>query len=70
MKWLIKRYMVEQHIDTLSELARESGIARRTLYDRMNDPKTFRLFELIALDDVLHFNDEDLAKLARGQFWK
>ena len=70
MKWLIKRYMVEEHIDTLSELARLSGIARRTLYDRIREPQTFRLFELIALDNVLHFNDDDLAKLARGQFWK
>lgn len=67
MKWLIKRYMVEQHIDTLAELSRLSGLAKRTLYDRLNNPKTMKIFELIALDNVLHFTDEDIAKLARGQ---
>ena len=67
MKWLIKRYMVEAHIESLSELAKAAGIARRTLYDRIDDPGTFRLFEIMALDKILHFSDEDLTKLARGQ---
>ena len=68
MKWLIKKYMVQQHIDSLAELAKMAGIARRTLYDRLEDPKTIKVFELEALDKILHFEDEDLVKLARGQF--
>lgn len=68
MKWLLKRYMLNQQIETFSELSRMSGIAKRTLYDRIQEPKTFRIFELEALDKVLHFSEEDLAKLARGQF--
>lgn len=67
MKWLLKRYMVEQHIDSLAALSRMTGIAKRTLYDRIKDPSTLKMFELIALDEALHFSDEDMVKLARGK---
>lgn len=66
MKWLIKKYMVMQHIDSLAELSKLTGIARRTLYDRIADPKTIRLYELEAIDKVLHFDDEDLIQLTKG----
>lgn len=66
MKWLLKRYMVEQQIESLSSLSRLTGISKRTLYDRIADPSTMRVFELTALDKVLHFSDEDMVKLARG----
>lgn len=67
MKWLIKQYMAAQHIESLSELARMTGLTRRKLYDRINDPKTFRMYEIIALDEILHFSNEDLLFLMRGE---
>ena len=66
MKWLLKRYMVEQHIDTLAELARMVGMTRKMLYDRIANPNTLRLYEIMALDKVLKFSDEDLIRLAKG----
>ena len=66
MKWLLKKYMVEQHIESLSSLSKLTGIAKRTLYDRIAQPTTLKVFEIKALDDVLHFSDEDMVKLARG----
>lgn len=68
MKWMLKRYMVERHIETLGQLADTTGIARRTLYDRINNPRTIKLYELAALDKVLHFTDEDLVRITRGEF--
>lgn len=68
MKWLIKKYMAEQHIESWDELANETGMQARTIYNRLNDPRKLRLFEIEALDSVLHFNDEDLLKLAKGNF--
>lgn len=67
MKWLIKKYMVEAHIDSISALAREIGMTRKTLCERITEPQNFRLFEIMALDRILHFTDEDLARLMRGQ---
>lgn len=67
MKWLIKRYMVEAHIESLVELSKRTGIAKRTLYDRIHDPNTLKIYELKALDEVLHFTEEDIIKLTRGQ---
>lgn len=67
MRWLLKRYMAQAHIETLAELADRTGIARRTLYDRINEPSTLRVYEIKALDGILHFADDDLAKLARGE---
>lgn len=67
MKWLLKRYMVEQHIDSFSALCRITGIAKRTLYDRIEEPNTMRIYELHALDEALHFSDEDMIRLTRGQ---
>lgn len=67
MKWLIKRYMARAQIESLQELAKATGIKRRHLTDLINDPRKIRVFEIIALNDVLQFSDEDLMKLARGQ---
>ncbi len=68
MKWLIKRYMIDAHIESLVELSKRTGIAKRTLYDRIHDQSTLKLFELNALDEILHFSEEDIIKLIRGQF--
>lgn len=67
MKWLLKRYMVEQQIDSFSALCRRTGIAKRTLYDRIAEPSTLRIFEIKALDEALHFSDEDIIKLTKGE---
>lgn len=67
MKWLIKRYMLDARIESFVELSKRTGISKRTLYDRLNDPSTLKIFELKALDEVLHFRDDDIVKLMRGQ---
>lgn len=66
MKWLIKAYMCKAHIESISELAARTGMTRRLLYDRISNPQTFRVYELMALDEVLHFTDEDMMGLIRG----
>ena len=68
MKQLIKLYMVINCIDSIDELVKSAGLKKRTLYDRFKDPKSIRVYEIAALDDVLHFSDEDLNKLVRGKF--
>ena len=67
MKWMLMRYMAEAHIDSFTDLAKATGIKRKTLYDRMREPRNIKAFEIEALDEVLHFNTEDIARLARGQ---
>lgn len=67
MKWLIKKYMIDAHIDSMIELAKRTGMSKFTLYDRIANPQSLRLFELMALDKILNFSDEDLCKLARGE---
>ena len=66
MKWLLKQYMAQAHIDSMEELAMSTGIAKRTLYNRIENPKSIRIYELVALDGVLHFKDDDLVRLAKG----
>lgn len=66
MKWLLKQYMAQAHIDSMEELAESTGIAKRTLYNRIDNPRTLRIYELVSLDDVLHFTNDDLVRLAKG----
>jgi len=66
MKWILRKYMGEAHIDSFTELSEITGITRRTLYDRISNPRTIRAYEINALDNVLHFSDEDLVRLATG----
>lgn len=66
MKWLLKQYMAQAHIDSMEELSENTGIAKRTLYNRIDNPRSIRIYELIALDDVLHFTNDDLVRLAKG----
>lgn len=65
MKWLLKRYMCQQRIESISELSKRSGIKRQHLYNLINEPQRIKIFELKALDEVLHFEDKDLLKLMR-----
>ena len=66
MKWLIKQYMGANHIENYVELSNMTGIKLRTLKRRINEPSTLLIYEFRALDDVLHFNDEDKLKLLAG----
>ena len=66
MKWLLKQYMAQAHIDSMEELAESTGISKRTLYNRIDNPRTLRIYELVSLDDVLHFTNDDLVRLAKG----
>lgn len=66
VKKLLRRYMVEADLDCFTELARETGIDYQRLNRRIADPHSFTVFEIISLDDVLHFSDEDLLLLVRG----
>ena len=58
--------MIEADIDNFTQLAKETGIDYQRLNRRVADPHSFTVFELISLDDVLHFSDEDLLLLVRG----
>jgi hypothetical protein len=64
---LFKRYMLNNDIDTFKGLAKETGIDYQTLLDHLTRPELFRVYELKALDEVLHFSSEDLLFLI---YWK
>lgn len=66
IKKILKLYMIEAEIDNFTQLAKETGIDYQRLNRRIADPHSFTVFELISLDDVLHFEDDDLLKLIRG----
>ena len=67
MKWLIEEYRVRAHIDSIEELAGRTGIDVQRLRKRIKEPQTIKLFELKALDKILHFKDEDLLKILKGE---
>ena len=66
IKKLLRRYMIEADIDSFTQLAKETGIDYQRLNRRIADPHSFTVLEIISLDDVLHFSDEDLLLLVRG----
>ena len=66
IKKLLKFYMIDCDIDSFRVLAKETGIDYQRLRRRLEDPHSFTVFELLALNDTLHFTDEDLLKLIRG----
>ena len=66
VKKILKLYMIEADIDNFTQLAKETGIDYQRLNRRIADPHSFTVFEIISLDDVLHFTDEDLLLLVRG----
>lgn len=65
IKKIIKSRMLDNDIDSFTELSKKSGICRQTLYDRMDNPGSFRLYEISTLDSLLHFTNEDLNYLVR-----
>lgn len=67
IKKLFKGYMVAYDIDNFRELSKVTGIDYQRLNRRIADPHSFTVFELLALNDALHFTDEDLLKLIKGE---
>lgn len=65
-KKLLKRYMIDADIDNFTQLSKETGIDYQRLNRRIADPHSFTVFELLALNDALHFTDEDLLQLIKG----
>lgn len=67
MKWLLEEYRTRNRIDSLKEIAERTGIDYQRLLKRIENPRSFKLFEIEALDELLHFTDEDLLKILRGE---
>ena len=64
---LFLSYMIQNDIEDYRELSNKTKIEYTRLRKRVHHPETLRMFELRALDDVLHFHDGDLILLARGE---
>ena len=67
IKKLLQLYMIETDISNFSELSRQSGIEYQTLNVRVKNPGTFRVYEIRQLNKLLHFSDEDLMILIKGE---
>ena len=67
MKWILRDYMNKARIESFRELSRRTGIEYRTLMNHISDVGKFRLFEIMALNDVLKFTDEDLVRILREE---
>lgn len=65
-KWILRSSSADAHISSDQQLASKVGINYCTLRSRFSNPGTLRLFELRALNDVLHFKDEDILKIVKG----
>ena len=68
MRFLLKEYMAINRISNFVELEKLTGFTKSTLFRRMKHPEELKLFEIRVLDEVLHFSDEDLARLVRCEF--
>ena len=65
MRWILRDYMNKKHIESFRELSRQTGIEYRTLMNHISDVGNFRLFEIMALNEILKFTDEDLVRILR-----
>lgn len=65
IKKLFQRYMLEHDIESFKELAKSVGMDYQTLRDRLIRPELFRAYEIKALNNLLHFSDEDLLNLIK-----
>ncbi len=66
IKKTLMLYMLEADIESFTQLAKETGIDYQRLNRRIADPHSLTVFEILALDNTLHFSDEDLLKLIKG----
>ena len=65
MEWLLREYMTKKHIRSMTELAKLTGIEYRTLLNHVNNVGNFRIYEVLALNEVLGLSDSDLLKILR-----
>lgn len=65
-KWKLKEYMTRAYISSIAELSRITGINKKTLFNRISEPTTLRVYEIMALHKVLKFSNDDLVKLITG----
>lgn len=65
MKKMFRMYMLKQDVESFKQLASLTGIKERNLEKKIVNPSMFRLYEIRALDEILHFSDEDMLKLVR-----
>lgn len=66
IRFLIKRYMLENFIESFTDLSKRTGIKYDTLNDHIKNPEKLRKSEIRLLDGVLHFTDEDLITIIRS----
>lgn len=59
-RWFINQAKANAYISSDSELCRQAGIKQGTFRDRIKDPGTLKLYELVALDKILNFTDEQI----------
>ena len=64
---LFHMYMAKNDIASIQELSKKTKIEYTRLRKRFRDAGSLRLYEIRSLDDVLHFSDEDIVKLSRGE---
>ena len=60
---IFKKSMAEHGIADFKQLSKDSGIKYQTLLDHVNEPSLFRVFEIKAINEVLHFSSEDLVSI-------
>lgn len=65
-KWIVKKRMLENHIENLLELSNITGLGYQTMRSHIDNPERLKIFELNALDDVLHFEDCEIVGVIRG----
>lgn len=61
-----KLAMLQNNVKDFKHLASLAGIKYQTLLDHLEKPELFRLYELKAVDDILHFPDEVLISFIRN----
>lgn len=63
---VVRVRMILAHCESMGELARRTGLNYTTLRHKIAKPANLRVYEVQALDNVLHFTGEELTKLLRG----
>jgi hypothetical protein len=63
VRFMFKKYMAIEHIETFQKLAKLTGIKYQTLLDHLEEPSLFRKYEIENIHEVLHFSNEDLISL-------
>lgn len=65
MRFLLLKYMGINKIATFGELMKLAGFKSTNFKHKLNHPEELRVYEIRALDEILHFSTEDLVMLVR-----